>query len=214
MGVSLMLSSGSGLAGETWTGARGAPMTPRRRRSPERRQDSSSERDGTIETRPFIHCPHPSSSGSTPSPSGPSASGDRLPDAGTSSSAGNPCACCRFHRFQSSRSATCEVPLRGLSDLDLALPGDRRRTTSSRSTENKTCFFSIPSQNLDLTLRSNTEGGSKATDYPREAQKLQSMKLKQIRKQKARDQNDSTFIFGRAKGERGQTRQNDVVGTN
>lgn len=147
MGVSLMLRCRSGLAGETWTGASGAPMTPRRRRRSERRQ-APAETDGAKWSRPFTHCPHPSFPGSPPPLSGPSSKGARIPDAGTSSSAGNPRAFWRFHSFGSSRSATTGEWFRcGLTDLDLNLAGDSPRAISPRRAERNPFFFSMPSPN-------------------------------------------------------------------
>ncbi|RRT33442.1 hypothetical protein B296_00046785 [Ensete ventricosum] len=131
MGVSLMLRCGSGSVEQTWTGARGAAMTPSSsRRSVRRKAAVAAEMDGARDSWPLTHCPHPRSfraaSRSSSPGSGPSINGARLPDLGATGSAARPS---RFHRRVRRRSSAIR---RGLSDLDLPLA------------ESTPCFFSIP----------------------------------------------------------------------
>ena len=77
MGVSLMLRWGKGSVEETWTGARGAPMTPRRSLRSDLLYDDT---EGARDSCPFIQCPKPDpirfgSPFSVPSGSGPSMRG-------------------------------------------------------------------------------------------------------------------------------------------
>lgn len=129
MGVSLMLRCGSGSVEQTWTGARGAAMTPSSsRRSVRRKAAVAAEMDGARDSWPLTHCPHPRSfrAASASPGSGPSINGARLPDLGATGSAARPS---RFHRRGERKSSAIR---RGLSDLDLP------------RAESTPCFFSIP----------------------------------------------------------------------
>lgn len=160
MGVSLMLRWGNGSVPETWTGAKGAPMTPSSNlRSEVLLEDDVENKDteGARASWPLIHCPHRPSflppslqpSGSGPSISGASATvdttGRALPDLQIAyGSTAGCCGCCDGFLWRS-RAVIGEALLAGDSDLDLDLDlaGDRPRTTSSLSAVKKLCFFSI-----------------------------------------------------------------------
>lgn len=153
----------------TWTGASGAPRTPRRSRRSELLYGDE-DTDGALQSCPFIHWPHrPSIFESPPSvPSGPSFNGEsasaglRLPDLEIN---GSGCATWRppppFLRRR--RLFIGEPLLAGLFGLDL--PGESPLTTSSLMAVKKPCFLSIittmPLQMRVSVLLSECNGNSK-----------------------------------------------------
>lgn len=165
-----MLRWGNGSVPETWTGAKGAPMTPSSNlRSEVLPEDEVEEEDteGARASWPLIHCPHrpsflppsPHPSGSGPSISGASASvdttGRALPDLPIAyGSASGGCCCCDDF-LRRSRAEIGDALLAGDSglDLDLDLAGDRPRTTSSLSAVKKLCFFSITTPKKNQKIR-------------------------------------------------------------
>lgn len=147
MGMSLMLRWGKGSVVQTWTGARGAPKTPRSNlRSDFLHAEEDDETEGALANWPFIQWPHfpslfPTSSPSVPS--GPSFNGDKastglkLPDLVINNSGGTPWFFLRRRRSPD----IGEALLAGDFARDLA--GESPLTTSSFRDEKKPCFRSI-----------------------------------------------------------------------
>lgn len=127
---------------QTWRGASGAPITPRR----SLRSDLLYDTEGARDSWSFIQCPRPDPilfgspfSGSGPSISGVSVSpsGLRLPDLATEASG---LGCCFFLL---SRPEMGDPVRAGLQEREREREGERPRTTSSFRAEKKPCFFSI-----------------------------------------------------------------------
>jgi hypothetical protein len=155
MGALLTERCGSGPAAEAETGASGAPMTPRRRRRSERRNDPSpapAAISGARARWPRTHCPNPSrrpdsspdassSATSGPSMSGARASppGRRLPEWGTNWSGA-------YGASSSGASASASAAVlraRGSSDFPRDLAGERPRITSPLSAEKNPRLLSL-----------------------------------------------------------------------
>ena len=149
-----MLRWGKGSVVQTWTGARGAPRTPRSNlrsdfllAEEEELEEDEDETEGALANWPFIQWPHlpspllPTSSPSVPS--GPSFNGDKastglkLPDLVINNSGGTPWFFLRRRRSPD----IGEALLAGDFARDLA--GESPLTTSSLRDEKKPCFRSI-----------------------------------------------------------------------
>lgn len=161
MGVSLIQRWGRGSLLLTWTGASGAPSTPRSsRRSDLEQPDPEFEAFGARQSQlahlSLLGSPEPDSLGSGPSLSGDSASaaGLTLPDLDTSISGG----ATLLFILRLSRPDREGDWLRPLLDR----PGDSPRTTSSFKVEKNPCFRSMfRSEELMRILRAekNVGGG-------------------------------------------------------
>lgn len=166
MGASLMVRWGRRSAELTWTGASGAPMTPRRRRRSERRNEvdalAAAEgkyvTEGARDSWSRTQRPHPSFLGQAPTSASPPSSGPsmrgarvsrKLTDLATSAAASGgsvsdewrPWAFLRRGRSIAAASATGDWPLPELLSRNRA--GDNPRTTSSFRADKKPCSFSM-----------------------------------------------------------------------
>lgn len=156
IGVFLMLRWGRGSEEETWMGARGAPMTPRRSLRSFLRQTAVAATEGARDSCPLTQWPRPDPrrfesptfpppppppTPSSSSGSGPSITGLKLPDLPTESSGWDrqypPV---EFFFFPHERAFIGEVDRAGLTERDLALERDGDRPLRA---EKNPCFFSI-----------------------------------------------------------------------